>query len=387
MKLVVILSRVPFPVEKGDKLRAYHQVRCLSTHHEVHLICLNDAPLHPDAIFELKKFCKSVHIFDLNPFGLLFNLFWAFITERPIQIGYFHRFGVKRRIEALIDELNPNHLYCQLSRTAEYGRDLNISKTIDYQDVFSIGLKRRLDDLPFWKVPFFRMEYERMAIYEETIYHLFDHQTIISLADRDLLPFYERKNVVLIPNGVDFNFFVPEKDVAKRYDLVFTGNMAYPPNIMAVEYLVKKILPLVWAKRPSTNLLIAGTTPHSRVRILSESRILVTGWLKDIRPAYTASRIFIAPMQIGTGLQNKLLEAMAMQLPCITSTLANESLQAKTDTEILVADNPFVYAQHIITLLENEAKATKLAQNGYHFVKSNYDWEAATAILSQLIEE
>jgi sugar transferase (PEP-CTERM/EpsH1 system associated) len=387
MKLVVILSRVPFPVEKGDKLRAYHQLRCLSTSHELHLICLNDAPLHPDAVFELKKFCKTVNIFDLNPFGLLFNLIWAFVSDRPIQIGYFHRFGVQKQIEQLIEMIQPDHLYCQLSRTAEYCRDIPISKTLDYQDVFSIGLKRRLNDLPFWKKPFFRIEYERMAQYEEAIYHLFDHQTIISLADRELLPFDERDNVVLIPNGVDFNFFVPDKEAAKRYDLVFTGNMAYPPNILAVEYLVKKILPLVWERRPSTNLLIAGTTPHSRVRILSESRILVTGWLKDIRPAYTASRIFIAPMQIGTGLQNKLLEAMAMQLPCITSTLANESLQAKADIEVLVADTPFIYAQHIISLLTDKDKAEKLAKNGYHFVKSNYDWEAATAILSHLLEE
>jgi polysaccharide biosynthesis protein PslH len=387
MKLVVILSRVPFPVEKGDKLRAYHQLRCLSENHELHLICLNDAPLHPDAVVELKKFCKTVNIFGLNPFGLLFNLIWAFTTGRPIQIGYFHRFGIKKQIAQLIGKIQPDHLYCQLLRTAEYGCDIPVSKTLDYQDVFSIGIKRRLNDLPFWERPFFRIEYERMAQYEETIYHLFDHHTIISKADRELLPFYERTNVVLIPNGVDFNFFVPDKEATKRYDLVFTGNMAYPPNIMAVEYLVKKILPLVWEKRPSTNLLIAGTTPHSRVRILSESRILVTGWLKDIRPAYTASRVFIAPMQIGTGLQNKLLEAMAMQLPCITSMLANESLQARADTEVLVADTPSVYAQHIISLLNNKEQAAMLAKNGYHFVKSNYDWEAATAILSHLIAE
>ena len=387
MILVVILSRVQFPVEKGDKLRDYHQLRCLSERHELHLICLNDAPLHPDAVYELKRYCKTVNIFDLNPFGLFFNLIWAFVTGRPIQIGYFHRFGVKRQIEQLIEELTPDHLYCQLARTAEYGCDIAIPKTIDYQDVFSIGLKRRLDDLPFWKKPFFRIEYERMAQYEETIYDLFDHHTIISKADRELLPFPERKNVVLIPNGVDFNFFVPDKEAAKRYDLVFTGNMAYPPNIMAVEYLVKKILPLVWERRPSTNLLIAGTTPHSRVRILSESRILVTGWLKDIRPAYTASRIFIAPMQIGTGLQNKLLEAMAMQIPCITSTLANESLLAKADDEVMIADSPFIYAQQILSLLNDEEKAAKLAKNGFHFVKSNYDWEAATDILSHLIEE
>ena len=386
MKLLVILPRVPFPVEKGDKLRAYHQLRCLSASHEIHLITLNDAQLDPDAEFELKKYCKSVHILKLQPMGLLFNLVWAFFTGRPLQIGYFHRFSVKRKIKNLISEIQPDHLYCQLARTAEYAMGIDIPKTLDYQDVFSVGLKRRLPDLPFWKRPFFAMESERMARYEASVFYQFDHHTIIAQPDRELLPFKEREEVLIVPNGVDFSFFIPDNEVEKRYDLLFTGNMAYPPNIMAVEFLVRKILPIVWKHRPYTNLLIAGTTPHSRVRTLSESRILVTGWLKDIRPAYSASRIFIAPMQIGTGLQNKLLEAMAMGLPCITSYMANEALVAKPGIDVLIAENPVEYARHIIALLNDPEKAKKLSENGCYFVKSHYDWEAATALLSRLME-
>ena len=386
MKLLVILPRVPFPVEKGDKLRAYHQLRCLSAKHEIHLITLNDAKLHPDAEYELKKYCKSVHILTLRPMGLLSNLFWAFFTGRPLQIGYFHRFSIKKEIKNLVAIIQPDHLYCQLARTAEYASGIDIPKTIDYQDVFSVGLQRRLPDLPFWKRPFFAMESERMARYEETIFYQFNHHTIIAQPDRDLLPFNGRDKVLIVPNGVDFSYFIPDFEVEKRYDLVFTGNMAYPPNIMAVEFLVKKILPIVWEHRPSTNLLIAGTTPHLKVRALSESRILVTGWLKDIRPAYSASRIFIAPMQIGTGLQNKLLEAMAMGLPCITSYMANEALVAKPGIDVLIGENPVEYAHHILALLKDPEEAKKLSAHGFQFVKSHYDWEAATALLSGLME-
>src|ERR1035437_1250329 len=386
MKLLVILPRVPFPVEKGDKLRAYHQLRCLSVKHEIHLITLNDEQLDPAAEYELKKYCKSVHVFKLSPIGLVYNLIWAFFTGRPFQIGYFHRFSVKREIRNLIAEIKPDHIYCQLARTAEYVIGIDIPKTLDYQDVFSVGLKRRLPDLPFWKRPFFDMEAERMSVYEETIFYLFDHHTIIAHPDRDLLPFNGRDKVLIVPNGVDFSYFVPDNDVEKRYDLVFTGNMAYPPNIMAVEFLVRKILPIVWESRPSTNLLIAGTTPHLKVRSLSESRILVSGWLKDMRTAYSASRIFIAPMLIGTGLQNKLLEAMAMDLPCITSFMANEALVAIPGTDVLIAESPAEYARHILSLLNNPAKAKILSLNGLQFVRSHYDWEAATALLSGLME-
>ncbi|MDP4291273.1 MAG: glycosyltransferase [Bacteroidota bacterium] len=386
MKLLVILSRVPYPVEKGDKLRAYHQLRCLSARHEIHLITLNDEPLDPDAEYELKKFCKSVHVMKLRPWGMICNLLWAFFTGRPLQIGYFHRFYIKKEIRSLIAAIQPDHLYCQLARTAEYAIGIDIPKTIDYQDVFSIGLNRRLPELPFWKRPFFEMEAHRMAAYEEAVFNHFNHHTIIAYPDRNLLPFNGRDKVLIVPNGVDFSYFVPDNETEKRYDLVFTGNMSYPPNIMAVEFLVRKILPVVWESRPSTNLLIAGTTPHFKVRSLSESRILVTGWLKDMRTAYSASRIFIAPMLIGTGLQNKLLEAMAMNLPCITSKLANEALVANPGEEVLVAENPTDYARHILTLLNDPGKARQISENGFRFVKSHYDWEAATALLAGLLE-
>jgi len=386
MKLLVILPRVPYPVEKGDKLRAYHQIRCLSAKHEIHLITLNDAKLDPDAEFELRKYCKSVHILKLSPIGLAANLIWAFFTGRPMQIGYFHRFSIRREIRNLVEVIKPDHLYCQLARTAEYVMNIDIPKTIDYQDVFSVGLMRRLPDLPFWKRPFFTFEAERMAEYEESIFYKFDHHTIIAHPDRDLLPFNGRNKVLIVPNGVDFSYFFPDGDVEKRYDLVFTGNMAYPPNIIAAEFLVRKILPIVWERRPSTNLLIAGTTPHLKVRSLSESRVLVSGWLKDIRTAYSASRIFIAPMLIGTGLQNKLLEAMAMGLPCVTSYMANEALVAKPGVDVLIAENPVEYARQILTLLNDPAIAKSISANGLQFVKANYDWEAATALLSALME-
>lgn len=386
MKLLVILPRVPYPVEKGDKLRAYHQLRCLSARHEIHLITLNNEKLDPDAEYELKKFCRSVHVLKLEPLGLVLNLLWAFFTGRPLQIGYFHRFSVKKRVRDLVAAIHPDHIYCQLARTAEYAMGIDIPKTIDYQDVFSVGLKRRLPDLPFWKQPFFEMEAERMAIYEETIFYLFNHHTIIAYPDRKLLPFNGRDKVLIVPNGVDFSYFIPDYEAEKRYDLVFTGNMAYPPNIMAAEFLARKVLPVVWETRPSTNLLIAGTNPHLKVRSLSESRILVTGWIRDIRTAYSASRIFVAPMLIGTGLQNKLLEAMAMDLPCITSFMANEALVARPGTDVLIAETPGEYAHLILSLLSNPVKAKELSTNGLQFVRSHYDWEAATALLSGLME-
>jgi glycosyltransferase involved in cell wall biosynthesis len=161
--------------------------------------------------------------------------------------------------------------------------------------------------------------------------------------------------------------------------------MGYPPNVNAAEFLAREILPLVHQSKPGARLLLAGASPDKRVLALQTDKIQVTGWVDDIRECYAKARIFIAPMQIGTGLQNKLLEAMAMKIPCITSPLANSALGAKDGKDILVGNNPAEYAAHIIKLLENTAFADEIAEAGYHFVTGNYDWERATSKLEEMI--
>ena len=160
--------------------------------------------------------------------------------------------------------------------------------------------------------------------------------------------------------------------------------MNYPPNIESVEYLVEKIMPYVWSKLPNTRLLISGATPNSRVLALESDKVVISGWVEDIRDNFAKSKILVAPMQISIGLQNKLLEAMAMQLPCVTSSLANNALGAKHNEQIMVADTPEQFAKCIIELLTNEVKSKQIAMNGYQFVIKNFNWQSTTAQLEAL---
>ena len=235
------------------------------------------------------------------------------------------------------------------------------------------------------------MEYRRLARYEAAIFDDFEVKTIISEPDRALFPHERRDEILIIPNGVDHDYFKPQER-AKKYDLVFTGNMSYPPNVNAVDYLANEILPIVWKTLPEVKLYIAGATPDPKVKKAASERIIVSGWLDDIREAYAQSRVFIAPMRIGTGLQNKLLEAMSMRLPAITSPLANASLGAKPNEEIFVGGNAEEMAKHIITLLTDQKKADQIAQAGYDFTNRVYDWGKATermeeAMVSQLLRK
>lgn len=383
-KIFVILSRIPYPLEKGDKLRAFYQIRELSKKHDLILCAINDEKPHPDAMRILKKFCSSVYFFRIRKTDIIGRLIRALFSNQPFQVAYFHKKSIHKQMEQLLKEHDPDYIFCQLIRTAAYAKNSHINKTIDYQDVFSAGLKRRLDVAPWYKRFLLRSEYLRVLRYEANVFDLFDKKTIISLPDRDKIQHPLRDEITVIPNGVDTGFFKP-MNKKKRYDIVFTGNMGYPPNINGAEFLVKEIMPLVWTVRPQTTVAIAGATPSARVRNLASDKVLITGWVDDIRSYYASSKVFIAPMRIGTGLQNKVLEAMAMQIPCITSPLANKALGAREDVEIRIGKNAASYAQHILSLLADSDTRKKLGVKGHNFVLQHFNWESTTAKLEKVI--
>jgi sugar transferase (PEP-CTERM/EpsH1 system associated) len=386
MKILVLLPRVPYPLEKGDKLRAFYQIKELSLNNEIILCALNhDRKLDKQKAFKkLQPYCRSINFIDLPRYAVPLNIIKSFLKGFPLQVGYFYNSKANKKIKKLFDSHKPDHVFCQLVRTAEYGKNLNVSKTIDYQDVFSYGVKRRIAKSAFWLKPVLKLEYKRLVAYEDIIFENFDVKTIISVPDRELINHPEKNKIQIIPNGVDHDFFKPIER-QKKYSVVFTGNMGYPPNIDAAVYLVNEIMPLVWGKIPDAKVLLAGASPDIKVKALEKKNVTVSGWIDDIRDAYASAKVFIAPMRIGTGLQNKLLEAMSMKIPSITTSLANGALNAENGKHILIGDNAGELASSIIRLLTDERLSVKIAEAGYNFVHKNYSWKESTAKLEKLM--
>ncbi|MFM1932279.1 MAG: hypothetical protein RL226_1582 [Bacteroidota bacterium] len=382
-KLFFLVSRIPYPLEKGDKLRAYHQLRYLSSQHDVTLCCLSLRKPDEAALEHLRTFCR-VEVIRLSSIGLVFRLALALFSSRPFQVHYFYRQPARRKIQKLINELEPDHIYCQLIRCSEYVKHIHhIPKTLDYMDAFNKGTERLASVSGWWKRQFWLTESKRLVRYENLIFDYFDHHTIISDQDRQLIYHEQRKRIQVIPNGVDTDYFHPSNEM-KQTTLVFTGNMSYPPNVDGAEFLVNQILPLVRKEHPEISVLLAGANPSVRVRALASEGVEVTGWMDDIRDAYGRSAIFIAPMRIGTGLQNKLLEAMSMELPCITSKLANNALKATPNEEVLIGESPEEYAALIHKLLVDPSSRTSIGKAGRNFVKARFSWEASAQELTKI---
>jgi len=384
-KIIVITSRFPYPLEKGDKLRAYYQIQQLSEHFEIHLISTSENRVKKKDIEQLRPYCASINVFPISLFKRLKGTFFMLFGYKPIQIGYFHHNSIQKKINRLLKEIQPEHIYCQLIRASEYVKNHHdCKKTIDYMDAFSKGMERRSINARFIKKLVFEIEFMRLAKYENLIFEYFEHHTIISDQDRRYILHKNSNRIHVIPNGVDTSFFEEVKEIKKDADLVFTGNMSYPPNVTAAKFIVNEILPLL---PESIRVKIAGSSPSKEVQRLSSSRVKVTGYVDDIKAAYRSAEIFLAPMFLGTGLQNKLLEAMAIGIPCITTSMANNALGAEPEKEILIADNAEAFAQQIQRLQASPELKQKLIDNGRAFIADNYKWSTVTDKLIQLIND
>lgn len=382
MRIVAITSRLPYPLEKGDKLRIFNQLKELSVDHEVILIAIDTENSKEENINVLRNFCKEVHVFKINKWNIVIQLLTGIFSSLPFQVHYYFNSTINKKIHQVISSNNPDIIHCHLIRVAEYVRNLKYKKLIDYMDTFSLGLTRRTSKQAFYLRWLFKLESDRVRKYESMVFDDFNAHTIISEQDRMYIEHPKRNSIKIINNGIASEFINYKISDSKEYDLLFTGNMSYQPNVDAAIYLSKLVNKLK-VKYPSIKLAISGTNPTAQVLDLQNEHIVVTGWLPDLKTIYAKSRIFIAPMQIGTGLQNKLLEAMAMRVPCITSKLANNALKAINGEQIIECEQEDDYLNAIELLLNNQEKSNTLANNAYQFVINNYDWKSS---VNELVE-
>ena len=357
----------------------------IEKNHQIILCALSDKKVKQTSIDILSKYCESIEIIKLPKWKIYWNLLNQLLfTNKSLQVAYFYNEKAQHKIDTLLKKHEPDHIYCQLIRVAEYVRKSKINKTLDYMDALARGMERRVEDAPLYLKWFLKNEATRLLRYEHFILEDFNNHIIISEQDRKLIVNINNDKIKVVPNGVDYETY-KHTEVKKEYDLIFTGNMGYPPNVDSVVYLINNVMPLVWDKHPEISVVIAGAKPSAKVLKLKSDKVVVTGWVEDISQYYSKSKIFIAPMQIGTGLQNKLLEAMAMKIPCITSDLANNALGATHNKNILIGSDLEGYKKHIIKLINNVELQKEIGQQGYNFVKENYTWEETGSILENLI--
>jgi len=364
MRILFVTSRFPFPPDKGDKIRAYHPIRLLSQHHEIDLLSFLDEPSTSECRALMEKFCKKATFVELPRLKMNLLLATGIFSRYPSQVFCYRSNSMKTQIRRHLAQKKYDLVHLVCGRLAEYGKELrSVPTVIDWIDSLSLSTERMYrSETDFLKKLGYYYEWKKMMRYETSTVRNFGACLITSPVDREYL---KSDSIFVVPNGVDTNAFKPilcEKDI----DIVFSGNMNYYPNIESSVFFCRDVLPLILKEEPETKFCIVGKDPAKEVRRLHNGKdVIVTGYVDRVADWVNRSRLFVAPMICGAGIQNKIIEAMACKVPVVSTELGNAGIGAEKDKEIVVADHPKLLAEKILHMLRNTNKRGKIAENAF----------------------
>jgi sugar transferase (PEP-CTERM/EpsH1 system associated) len=400
MRILLLTHRVPFPPNKGDKIRSFHILQYLAKRHEVHLATLVDDRSDLDVLPELERRVESLMYARIDQPGRKLLSLAEIARSRSVSVRYFYSAGLQARIDDLIESSNIDAVFCFSSPTAEYvfrsrhadGRLRHAPKVMDLIDVDSYKWGQYASRKPAWSAWIYRHEQRALADYERRIYREMDRVLLVSEQEVDYFPAEDReRKLMAIPNGVDLEFFREAPRQAPVGDgptLVFTGMMDYWPNIEGVQWFVDEIYPGIRRAVPDVRLFIVGGRPGRQLRRLDGSDgITVTGFVDDIRAYIAAADVCVVPLRIARGIQNKLLEAMAMSKGVVSTPQAAEGVNAEPGRDLVVAGNADDFRSAAIGLLNDPGRAAELGARARRFVEKHYDWDRNLGRLDELWPE
>ncbi|MGI2203493.1 glycosyltransferase [Shewanella oncorhynchi] len=385
-KILVLTPRFPYPVIGGDRLRIYNICKALSQHYELTLLSLCESQLEMSFNVEDTVFNSVIRVY-LSPLSSYVNCVKALATNTPLQVAYYSN----RQFQKQFDKLEKSHdaVLCHLVRTSEYAKYSKIPKVLEMTDAISMNYKRvRTISKRFgFKNVIYSFEQSRIENYEREILNSFDLSVVVSQYDKDFLlcgnSVVEDK-LLVCSNGVDltdlkFNYTPDMKTI------VFIGNMTTLQNVDAAKWFIKSVMPLLLIEGDFIFKIIGRINPNQQEEFNSYPNVLATGGVESISKAAEGAFIGVCPMRLGAGVQNKVLEYMAMGIPTITSSVGLEGLEANPGENILVADSEVQYVQIIKSLLDPNL-ANKFSKKGRAYVEQFHMWNSRLAPFVSKVE-
>lgn len=386
LRIAVLSSRFPFPLERGDKLRLYYQLKGLSARHEIHLYTLADGEVSAEDIEQLRKICSDITIVKSSYWQKVVGFILALMYSWPFQTGLSYSKMLHRKFAEDLDKKGIDTIFCQLIRMAPYAINAPRHKVLDYMDAFGVGMQRRAK-ISKWPLNWmYAWEAKRVKHFEKSCAPMFDERIVITEEDQQALDLPDL-HCEIVPNGIDTGFFHPGNSNTAQFDVGFVGNLGYLPNIGAAHYLIQDI-GLAWFDKygSSLKILVAGARPDTSLMAQVSDSVVVRGWMEDIREAYASIQMLVAPIFFGTGQQNKIMEAMACGVPVICSPEVAKGVGASHHEHLLIASNAVEFVEAIALLKKDDELRLKLSRQALEYVKNHFSWEKNINKLDKLLD-
>jgi sugar transferase (PEP-CTERM/EpsH1 system associated) len=394
MKVLYVSHRLPCPPHKGEKIRALNILKFLAVHHEVHLASLVDDENDLRYVDQLHPYTRSLTVQRVRPRLRKAFALSAVASDESVSSRYFHVSALQRRVDSLIEREGIAGVFCSSSPTAEYvfrsrhaAQLRDVPKVMDLIDVDSVKWRHYAEQSHAGSAWLYRREARHLAALEVRIGQQFDRVLVVSEAERKCCDSIAPDRVTAVPNGVDLEYFSPRADDSPERQpvLVFTGVMDYRPNVDGIVWFVRSILPHIRVAVPDVRLFIVGNRPTKVVqRLASDRGVVVTGFVPDVRE-YVARGLSIAPLRIARGIQNKVLEAMAMGRPIVVTPQAFEGIDAVPGRDLMVADDEHEFAAQTIQCLQDPVHADRLGRSARARAEQCYSWSKNLALLDELL--
>ena len=389
MKILYLSHRVPFPPNKGEKIRTFHQIEyLLQKGHEITVISPYEESAELPYFTELKsQYGVNVHSFRLPP--KLFRLMSGFVQGKALSVANFSNADLQKGLDKLLDEHEFSALVCTASSMAEYVfnsqakaiRDRKLSLFMDFMDLDSDKWRQYAQRSSLPMKLLYTRERNLISTLEVKVAAIFN--ACFFITETEVALFKQGApdvgDICAIENGIDTVGFSPP-DVPRLREspiLLFTGVMNYSPNVDAVLWFVKNVWKDIVQIWPSAEFVVAGMDPTEKIIALGNMRgITVTGFVDDIKPYFNRANVFVAPFRIARGVQNKVLQAFACGLPVISTPMGAEGIRCADNQSILLAETSSDFILQLEKLFQFPDHYTRIADNALRLIHQHYTWES-----------
>lgn len=393
--LLYLAHRLPYPPNKGDKVRSYHLLKHLLARHRVFLGTFIDDPEDEAHVDKLRHLCADLHIVRLSPRRARLRSLRGLLSNEALTLPYYRNAGLQDWVTRTLREQRITAAVVFSSAMAQYVQDFSqLNTLVDFVDVDSAKWTQYAANHRWPMSWLYGREGERLLAFERSVAQQAAHSFFVTEGEREL--FCSRApeckgRVEAMSNGVDAEFFAPEHVFSSPYvdgelALVFTGAMDYWPNVDAVSWFSAEILPQLLPRWPGLRFYIVGRSPAPAVQALAGEHVVVTGTVDDVRPYLQHAAVVVAPLRLARGIQNKVLEAMAMGLPVVASQECAGAIDAVPGRDFMTAGTVEDYLRQIESLLQSPENAFDMGRAARRRVLARYSWDAHLSSIDRYLE-
>jgi len=389
VNILFLAQRVPYPPNRGDKITTFHEIRILAKRHRVHVACLAEDQVEASDLGDLESLCASVDVTVLPKWRSNAQAALSALGALPLTLPFYFSPELAAKVAYRVATSKIDLVHVFSSSMAQYADPYWwLPRVMQFADLDSIKWRQmgQMGKAP--KSWLYSAEAVRLLWYERSIARRYDRCLVVTEQEREeMMGFIPHARSDTAENGVDVDYFAPQ-DVEKDPDeLVFVGVMDYFPNEEGMEFFCQEILPIVRKSRPNCHISVVGARPSERAMALDKlAGVTVTGPVDDVRPYMAKASVAVVPLRLARGIQNKVLEAMSMGMPVVTSEAAFCGVDAKAGEHGLVADDPAELARFVLELLDDPERGRAMGAKSREIMKKRYSWDAQVAKLEDIYQ-